>query len=90
MKEDEQAILRNAIKEAIITREDKQAICDALLLALKKTKDLHDLVGLKYIKMDCNGDEIVVAKFQNGHDKKVCVNMGSGIAMILDIAIRLL
>lgn len=67
--------------------EDKQAICNALLLALKKTKDLYDLVELNYIKGD--GDEIVVAKFQNGHEKKVCVNMDSGIAMILDIAIRL-
>lgn len=71
-------------------REDKQAICDTLLLALKKTKDLHDLVGLKYIKMDCNGDEIVVAEFENGHKEKICVNLDSGIAMIVDIAIKLL
>lgn len=44
MTEDEQAILHNAIREAIITKEDKQDICDALLLALKKTRHLHDLV----------------------------------------------
>ena len=88
MREDEQAILRNAIKEAIITIEDKQAICDALLLALKKTRHLHDLVGLKYTKMD--KDEIVVAEFQNGYRKKICVNLDSGIAMIADIATKIL
>ena len=90
MTEDEQAILHNAIKEAIITKEDKQAICDALLVALKKTRHLHDLVGLKYTKLDVNGDEIVVAEFQNGHRKKICVNLDSGIAMIADIATKIL
>ena len=70
--------------------EDKQAICDALLLALKKTRHLHDLVGLKYTKMDGNGDEIVVADFENGHKKKICVNLDSGIAMIADIATKIL
>ena len=89
MIEDEQMI-RNAILKAITTSEDKQAICDALLLALKKTRHLHDLVGLKYTKMDCNGDEIVVAEFENGHKKKICVNWDSGIAMIVDIASQLL
>lgn len=64
-------------------REDKQAICDAFLLALKKTRHLHDLVELKYTKLD--GDEIVVAKFQNGYRKEICVNLDSGIAMIKDI-----
>lgn len=88
MTEAEQAILRNAIREAIITREDKQAICDALLLALKKTRHLHDLVELKYTKLD--DDEIVVAEFENGHKKKICVNLDSGIAMIADIASRIL
>lgn len=68
-------------------REDKQEICDALLLALKKTRHLYGLVELKYIKMD--GDEVVVAKFQNGYKKKVCVNMDSGIAMIADIVNQL-
>lgn len=90
MTEDEQAILHNAIREAIITKEDKQDICDALLLALKKTRHLHDLVELKYTKMDCNGDEIVVAEFENGHKKKICINWDSGIAMIADIATKIL
>jgi len=89
MIEDEQS-LRNAILKAITMGEDKQAICDALLLALKKTRHLHDLVGLKYTKMDCNGDEIVVAEFENGHKKKICVNLDSGIAMIADIATKIL
>ncbi len=68
--------------------EDKQAICDALLLALKKTRHLYDLISLKYAKID--KDEIVVAEFQNGYKKKVCVNLDSGIAMIADIATKLL
>lgn len=89
MIEDEQMI-RNAILKAITTSEDKQAICDALLLALKKTRHLHDLVGLKYTKLDVNGDEIVVAEFENGHKKKICVNLDSGIAMIADIATKIL
>ncbi|MDX8416585.1 hypothetical protein [Absicoccus intestinalis] len=88
MREDEQAILRNAIREAIITREDKQAICDALLLALKKTRHLYDLISLKYTKMD--DDEIVVAEFENGYKKEICVNLDSGIAMIADIATKIL
>lgn len=67
--------------------EDKQAICDALLLALKKTRHLHNLVELKYTKLD--GDEIVVAKFQNGYRKEIRVNFNSGIAMIQDITEQL-
>lgn len=88
MIEDEQAILRNAIREAIRMREDKQAICDALLLALKKTRHLYDLISLKYTKMD--DDEIVVAEFQNGYKKEICVNLDSGIAMIADIATKII
>lgn len=87
MVEDEQAI-RNAILKAITRGEDKQAICDALLVALKKTRHLHDLVELKYTKLD--DDEIVVAEFENGHKKKICVNLDSGIAMIADIATHIL
>lgn len=68
-------------------REDKQAICDAFLLALKKTRHLHNLVELKYTKLD--GDEIVVAKFQNGYRKEIRVNFDSGIAMIQDITEQL-
>ena len=67
--------------------EDKQAICDALLLALKKTRHLPTLVELKYTKLD--GDEIVVAKFQNGYRKEIRVNFDSGIAMIQDITEQL-
>ena len=68
--------------------EDKQAICDALLLALKKTRCLYDLVGLEYTKLD--GDEIVVAEFQNGYRKEIRVNFDSGVAMIVDIATKIL
>lgn len=88
MIKNEQAI-RNAILEAItMGDENKQAICDALLLALKKTRHLHDLVGLEYTKLD--GDEIVVAEFENGYKKEICVNLDSGIAMIADIATKIL
>lgn len=87
MTEYEQALC-NAIRKAIITREDKQAICDALLLALKKTRHLYDLISLKYTKMD--DDEIVVAEFENGYKKEICVNLDSGIAMIADIATKIL
>lgn len=69
-------------------KEDKQAICDALLLALKKTRRLYDLVELKYTKLD--DDEIVVAEFQNGYTKKIRVNFDSGVAMIVDIATEIL
>ena len=69
-------------------KEDKQAICDALLLALKKTRRLYDLVELKYTKLD--DDEIVVAEFQNGYTKKIYVNFDSGVAMIVDIATKIL
>lgn len=68
--------------------ENKQAICDALLLALKKTRHLYDLVDLEYVKLD--DDEIVMAEFQNGYKKKICVNLDSGIAMIADIVIKFL
>lgn len=85
---DHEQALCNAIREAIITREDKQAICDALLLALKKTRHLYDLISLKYTKMD--DDEIVVAEFENGYKKEICVNLDSGIAMIADIATKIL
>lgn len=89
MREDEQSILRSALRDAItMGEEDKQAICDALLLALKKTRHLYDLISLKYTKLD--GDEIVVAKFQNGYKKEICVNLDSGIAMIADIATKIL
>ena len=69
-------------------KEDKQAICDALLLALKKTRRLYYLISLKYTKMD--DDEIVVAEFQNGYKKKICVNRDSGIAVIVDIVTKIL
>ena len=65
-------------------REDKQAICDALLLALQKTSYLHDLVSLKYERVG-KYDEYVTATFECGHQKKVNVSIDSGSAMILDI-----
>lgn len=66
-------------------REDKQAICDALLLALQNTRHLSDLISLRY-------DEklgIVIALFKNRGTKLVNVAMDSGIAMIRDITEQL-
>ncbi len=64
--------------------EDKQKICDLLLPALQATRNLYDLVSLKYERIgDC--DEIVTATFDNGYSKTVNVSMDSGTAMIRDI-----
>lgn len=61
--------------------EDKQLICDMLLPALKQTRNLRDLVDLKY-----HADtEIVIATFDSGYKKKANVGGDSGTAMIRDI-----
>lgn len=66
-------------------KEDKQAICDALLLALQKTIHLSDLISLRYDEKI----EIVIALFENRSTKLVNVAMDSGIAMIKDITEQL-
>ena len=63
--------------------ENKQKICDLLLPALQGTRNLYDLVELKYEKDGYN--EIVTAIFRNGSKKYATVNMDSGTAMIRDI-----
>ena len=61
--------------------EDKQLICDLLLPALQKTRNLYDLVDLKY-----HADtEMVIATFSSGYSKKANVAMDSGTSMIRDI-----
>ena len=47
--------------------EDKQAICDALLLALQKTSHFNDLINLRYDEKL----EIVIALFKNRSTKLV-------------------
>ena len=61
--------------------EDKQMICDKLLIALRYTSHLCDLLALTYDEKN----EIVTATFVNGHEKRVNVRADSGYAMIYDI-----
>ena len=63
--------------------EDKQKICDLLLPALQSTRNLYDLVDLKYEKNGHN--EIVTAIFRNGYKKYATVDIDSGTTMIKDI-----
>ena len=66
-------------------KENKQAICDALLPSLQKTRHLSDLISLRYDEKL----EIVIALFENRSTKLVNVAMDSGIAMIQDITEQL-
>lgn len=63
--------------------EDKQKICDLLLPALQSTRNLYDLVDLKYEKDGYN--ERVKAIFRNGSKRYAIVSMDSGTAMVRDI-----
>lgn len=67
-------------------REDKRAICKALLPVLQMTRNLSDLVSLEYD----TSREIVVATFDNGYTKRANVAMDSGTAMIKDILKQIL
>lgn len=64
--------------------EDKQKILDLLLPALQATRNLYDLVSLKYVWCS-DSEQHVVATFENGHMKKVNVSLDSGTAMISDV-----
>lgn len=61
-------------------KEDKQLICDLFLTALQHTRNLNDLIDLKY---DPDA-EIVTAVFPAG-EKKANVASDSGTAMMMDI-----
>ena len=61
--------------------EDKQNICNLLLITLQATRDAHDVVSIVYD----NGSEIVTVTFESGGYRKVNVAMDSGTAMIRDI-----
>lgn len=67
-------------------REDKRAICKALLPVLQMTRNLNDLVSLEYDTLR----EIVVATFDSGYTKRANVAMDSGTAMIKDILKQIL
>lgn len=67
--------------EGEIIMENKQQICDYLLVTLQHTRNQADLVQLKY-----DPDfEIVIAIWDNGALKHINVAMDSGTAMIRDI-----
>lgn len=61
--------------------EDKQKICSLLVPALQATRNLSDLVDLKYNEKN----ETVTAHFLNGAQKRANVAADSGTAMIKDI-----
>lgn len=61
--------------------EDKQKICSLLVPALQATRNLSDLVDLKYNERN----ETVTAHFSNGASKRAYVAADSGTAMIRDI-----
>lgn len=61
--------------------ENKQLICDLLLLVLKATYHAADIVSLDY---DAE-EEIVTIAYKNGYKCYANVAMDSGVAMIRDI-----
>lgn len=63
--------------------ENKEQIVSDLLLLLRKTDNLSDLIGLKYERK--NNTERVIATFANGNKKIANVSMDSGTSMICDI-----
>lgn len=65
-------------------QENKAKIVDDFAGVLKQTAAFYDLRDLTYAKT-IDGDEIVIAEFQNGRKKDINVNWDSGIAMIHDI-----
>lgn len=68
--------------------EDKQVICDRLLLTLQATRNHVDLEGIQYEKRE-NGDEIAALWWRNGASVEVNVTADSGTAMIRDILAKI-
>ena len=61
--------------------ENKQAICNALAAALRRTRQFEDLLSLTYDDQS----ETVLVKFESGGTRLIGVGLDSGYAMILDI-----
>ena len=61
--------------------EDKQNICNLLLITLQATRSAADVVSIVYD----NDSEIVTVTFESGGYRKVNVAMDSGTSMIRDI-----
>lgn len=68
--------------------EDKQVICDRLLLTLQATRNHEDLEGIQY-EMRENGDEVVALWWRGGGSREINVSADSGSAMIRDIMSRI-
>lgn len=64
--------------------ENKQEICNLLCVALRATRDQHDLKEIVYRQMS-EDNEIVTLLYENGHKRSINVSMDSGVAMIRDI-----
>lgn len=65
-------------------KENKRAICEALLPVLQMTRAMDDLTDLEYSGVLPYGSEYVTALFKQGR-KTVNVTGGSGIAIIIEI-----
>lgn len=63
--------------------EDKPTIVRYLMTTLQATSYYHDLMDLVYEKDETS--ETVIAKFANGTEKRINVNLDSGVAMIDDV-----
>ena len=61
--------------------EDKQLILNKLLDALLETRDQFDLEELVYDAVN----ETVTARYMSGGERRINVNMDSGVAMIRDV-----
>ncbi len=66
-------------------REDKQVICDLLLITLRATSNAADVLSLIYDEES----ETVTVTFVSGGKRMVNVAMDSGTAMIRDIMAKL-
>ena len=65
-------------------REDYQAICNTLCVALQLTRNFHDLLVLNHEEA-ANGERTVTAFFVGGGKKYARVTGDSGWGMIKDI-----
>ena len=64
--------------------ENKQEICNLLCVALRATRDQHDLIEIVYQRR-ANDRETATLFYENGSKRSVNVSMDSGIAMMRDI-----
>lgn len=64
--------------------EDKQETCNYLTIALRSTKEFHDLTLLEYFKDE--NYEVVIPHFRNGRrGESINVSLDSCWALIKDV-----